>query len=235
MDQESSRSPDLDELLEEANKSFVGEIHTCLPGSIVEYYPKTQKADIKPTIQRLTVHEDGTELLESLPIIPDVPIRFTRAAGFFITFPLEKGDLVALHVCERSIDNWLSGDGGDTDPDEFRMHDLSDAFAVPGLYPFKRAIKDINSVNLVIGKDDGGIQVHITPDGTMEVQYQGIADDAVALGGALQLFWDVMFKPLYDVHTHISAVAGNPTGPPVPLAPLFDVSIISKYLKVRGK
>jgi hypothetical protein len=231
-DQATSRSPELEELLTLAITSFLEDVHTGLPGRIEEYFPATQKADIKPLIKRRIVHEDGTELLEELPVIPDVPIAFDRTGKFFITFPLAKGDLVRLHFLERSIDNYLSGDGEDTDPDEFRMHDLSDAIAVPGLYPFKRSIKDINGVNLVMGNDEGGIQIHLTPDGTLELKLAGVADEAVALGNALQSFWNDVFLPIYNSHIHPTGV--GPSGQPAVPGPMFDINIISKVLLLRG-
>jgi len=231
MDGPVSRTPELGELLELTARSWIGEVHTALPGKIVEYYPETQKADVKPLIKRRIVHEDGSELLEEIPIIPDVPVQFMRGGGFFLTLPLVPGDLVCLHFMERSIDNYLSGEGEDTDPDEFRTHDLSDAVAVPGFYPFKRPIKDIDSANLVLGLDDGGIQIHLTPDGTMELKLEGEADEAVALGKAMQLFWDTVFKPAYDAHVHPTGT--GPSGPPAPPAPAFDAAIISKFFKLK--
>lgn len=232
MGRELSRTPTEAEVLNLVIESFLGDLHTAMPGRIEEYFADTQKADIKPLIKRRIVHEDGSELLEELPVIPDVPIRFMRSGEFFLTLPLKKGDLVCLHFMERSIDNYLSGDGVDTDPDEFRMHDLSDAIAVPGFYPFKRPIKDISSANLVIGKDSGGIQIHLTPDGTMEVQLDGEADEAVALGNALQLFWDTVFKPIFDAHVHPTGT--GPSGPTATPAPSFDAAIISQVMKLRG-
>lgn len=227
-----SRSPELEELLTLAINSFLEDVHTGLPGRVDEYFPETQKANIKPLIKRRIIHEDGSELLEELPVIPDVPIAFDRTGKFFITFPVAKGDLVRLHFLERSIDNYLSGIGDDTDPDEFRRHDLSDAIAVPGLYPFRRSIKDINSVNLVMGHDEGGIQIHLTPNGTMEVKVTGESEEAVALGNALQSFWNNSFKPTFDAHIHPTGV--GPSGPPASPAPAFDAKIISKVLLVKG-
>lgn len=231
-DQEASRTPELEELLTLAVRDFLGDVHTAMPGKVVKYDPSIQKADIKPLIKRRIVHEDGSELLEELPVIPDVPVQFPRGGGFFLSFPLAIGDLVQLHFQERSIDNYLSGDGEDTDPDEFRMFDLSDAVAVPGFYPFRLPIKDISAANLVMGNDDGGIQIHLTPGGTMEIKLNGESDEAVALGNALQLFWDQVFKPIYDVHIH--PTPSGSSGPPVVPAPSFDPSIVSKILKVKG-
>lgn len=235
----ASRTPELEELLDMAIESHLADLHTCMPGKVVEYSKETQKADIKPLLKRRIVHENGEELLESLPVLPDVPISFMRSAGFFLSFPIEPGDLVTIHFAERSLDNYLSGRGEDTDPDEFRMHDLADAIAVPGFYPFRNPIKDISSVNAVFGMDDGGMQIHITPDGVMEVKFDSKSEEAVALGNALQAFWDSAFKPVFDGHIHGDPASGFTTGPlsapGVPAtAPAFDVSIISKYLKVKG-
>lgn len=135
-----------------------------LPAKVEEYFPDEQKVDVKPLIKRRIVGEEGEELLEELPIIPDVPVRFPRNANFFMTFPLAPGDLVMLVFAERSLDNWLAGTGEDTDPDEFRMHDITDAVACPGLYPFSEAIGDIDTERMALGHKDDGMQIHIAED-----------------------------------------------------------------------
>jgi len=227
-----SRTPEFEEVLKLAINSFLEDVHTGLPGRVTEYFPATQRAHIKPLVKRRIIHQDGSELLEELPVIPDVPIAFARTQKFFFTLPIKQGDLVTLHFMERSIDNYLSGTGEDTDPDEFRRHDLSDAVAIPGFYPFKKSIKDISSDNTVIGYDNGGIQLHLTPNGTMEVKLGGSSNEAVALGNALQSFWTNLVKPYIDSHFHPTGV--GPSGAPTTQLPSFDESIISKVILVKG-
>jgi len=210
---------------------FLDDLHTMLPGRIEEYDAAQQRVSVKPLVKRLTLTENGEELLEELPIIPDVPLAFPRSMEFFMTFPIKKGDLVMLSFAERSLDNWLASDGEDISPDEFRMHDLTDAVAYPGLYPFKRAIKDISQVNMVMGKDQGGLQVHITPDGKMQIKVNDTADEAVALANKFKTFWNSVVKPAYDAHLHSTAM--GPSGPPVPLLPGFDNAIISTVLTLK--
>ena len=204
MAQASSRSPDDTELLNMAIESWLSDLHTCMPGRVDSYNAATQMATIKPLIKRRIVHGDGSELLEELPPITNVPIVFARTAGFFISFPIAKGDLVTLHFCEKSIDNYMSGTGEDTDPDEFRRHDLSDAIAVPGFYPFKRSIRDISSVNLVIGRDDGGAQIHITPDGIVKIGSDLSVDFAVK-GTTYRAAEDTMLSALATAFTALAA------------------------------
>jgi hypothetical protein len=227
-----SRSPTAPEVLRQAIEGYyLSDLHTMLPGRVEEYDSSKQEASVKPLIQRLVLTEDGEQILEEIPIISNVPVAFPRVSSFFLSFPIKKGDLVMLHFAERSLDNWLGGQGEDTDPDEFRMHDLTDAVAYSGLYPFNRAIKDVDEVNMVLGADEGGLQIHITPDGVMEIKVDGAADEAVALGNKLKTFWDSTVKPAYDSHIHPTGV--GPSGPPAAPLPPFDSSIISTILLLK--
>lgn len=173
-----SRTPDLAEVLRVAMDNRLADVHVALPGQIEKYDLTKQAADIKPLIKRAFLTAEGDEVLEALPVIPQVPIVFPRAGGFFITLPIKKGDLVTLLFCERSIDKYTQGKGKDTDPVDLRMHELIDAVAFPGFYPFSEALADAHADNLVIGKD-GGAQIHVKPD---EVNlYEENAAEFVAL------------------------------------------------------
>lgn len=225
------RTLTLDDLLQLHGNQLLDGVHTCMPGAIDTWDPVTQKADVKPLIKRRIQHEDGTELLEELPIIPGVPVQFPRSAEFFLSFPLHKGDFVMLHFAERSIDKWLSGTGADTDPDDFRRHDLTDAIAVPGVAPFSRALKEVHTANMVMGQE-GGLQMHITPNGTMEIKVAGTAGSFVALGDVLQTWWTSTVKVWLDAHIHSTGV--GPSGPPSAASPAFDADIISGVVGLKG-
>lgn len=249
----ASRSPEPEEVLRQAFSYFLGDTHTALPARIEEYYPDEQKVDVKPLLKRRVVSGDGAELLEELPIIPDVPVVFPRNANFFLTFPLAAGDLVMLVFVERSLDKWLAGTGEDTDPDEFRMHDLSDAVALPGLYPFSSALQDIDKERLCLGHDKDGMQIHIAQDkveitsGGATVTITGKDSDAefklgdgavhAAIVESLETLWGQLKAAIDVLDTHIhtttatigpSAVPGviSPTTTPANM-PAWDSSINS--------
>jgi len=158
--QSAPRSPTAAEVLRMAIAGALEDVHVALPGQITEWNPAQQKASVKPLVKRLVAAEDGSEILEELPIITDVPVMFPRSSQFFFSLPLAPGDFVLLVFCERSIDVWLSGQGDDANPDDFRRHDLSDAVAIPGFFPFSRALADVSATNLAIGKT-GGPQIHV--------------------------------------------------------------------------
>lgn len=152
-------------------------LHTSMPGKVERYDAANQRADIQPMIQELQPTREGQELRETLSVLPNVPMLFPRSGGFFFTMPVNPGDLVTLIFNERSTDKYKSLQGRDVvDPDDFRMHSLSDAVAIPGFYPFPRRLKDSGiASNMVLGKE-GGAQIHIKPDGSVHLSAENAAD-----------------------------------------------------------
>lgn len=228
----ASRSPEPQEVLRAAVEYALGDVHTALPGRIETFDPATQKANVKPLIQRRVATEEGDELLEELPILPQVPVVFPRTAGAFVTFPVAAGDHVLLVFNERSIDNFISGEGEDTDPDEFRMHDLGDAVALLGFYPDSKALteEELDTERLTVGTTAGGMRLHIAAD-HVEVTFDGgstirveqkdgdatlkVGDGAkhVPIVEALEALWGNLNVWL-DAHYHPTGV--GPSGPPSP-------------------
>lgn len=230
---DTSRTPEPEELLRLAITYFLGQTHTMMPARIVEYDAAEQKASVQPLLQRRVRGEDGQEFIESLPIIPDVPVAFPRSGSFFVSFPLQPGDSVMLIFSERSLDKWSQTTGTDeVDPDDFRMHDLTDAVAYPGLYPFGASLSDADPENLVIGVDSGGVQLHFSRDGKVELRVDGGADDVAVLGNKLEQWWNTSIKPWADSHVHPTGV--GPSGPPTPSSPAFDSSILSTIFKLKS-
>jgi len=165
----NSRTPSLAEGIRAAIETRLQSLHTALPGRIESYNAATQTANIKPMVKRRVATSDGRELLESLPVISDVPIMFPRCGQFFVTLPLAAGDFVLLVFCERSIDNYAAGTPGlEADPDDFRMHDLTDAVAFPGFFPTGSALPGASTERLVVGHTSGA-QLTVAADGTITV------------------------------------------------------------------
>lgn len=138
-------------------------IHTCLPGSIIDYDFKEARASVKPLIQKSYI--DGDSMV--LPIIRDVPVIFPRTGVSGITFPLNKGDKVLIVFSERSLDNW-KGIGDDAVPRDFRKFDLSDAVCIPGLYSFNTRNLAKNNKDLVIHHN--GFTITITDTGKISLK-----------------------------------------------------------------
>lgn len=165
----SKSNPSLTEVLTIFGESLLNRIHTCLPARIERYDYTIQKAEVKPLLKRK--FSNGT--ISELPVIVNVPVVWPRAGGAILHFPLRKGDMVLLVFCEAALDFWLSK-GGITEAGDTRRMDLTDAIAIPGLYPFSESspVIDNQSVQLVYGdasikiKNNGQVDIN---DGNLTV------------------------------------------------------------------
>jgi hypothetical protein len=192
---EASRNPTLAELIRAAMDARGLEVHNSLPCRVDKFNPATQTADLKPLIRRRFQNPDGTEIDESIAVIPRVPVAWPRAGKFFITWPLKKGDLVEVIITDASRDNFQSGDGAEVDPDDFRRFDLSDAWATPAAgYPDKRAIKNFDPDDLVIGVD-GGVVIHVKESGEIHLGSKNAAD-ALALASQVKAENQTLFDAI---------------------------------------
>ena len=136
------RTPYFSDLIEDIVNNYLSELHTSLPARIVTYDHATQNASVLPLIKRRYFDAgNNTDGLVDMPIIEGVPVIFPSANTGILTFPIKQGDIVLLVFCERSIDNWVFSDGSEpVDPQDLRKHNYSDAFCIPGLYPFSKAL-----------------------------------------------------------------------------------------------
>ncbi|MDP8078325.1 Gp138 family membrane-puncturing spike protein [Phocoenobacter skyensis] len=118
------------------------DIHTTLPGKIISW--DGEMAIVEPTLPKTLTN--GKPLAP--PQIISVPVCFPIGGGAIISVPLKAGDDVKLNFCERSLENWLSGN--DTAPDDPRRFDLSDCFATPVCRP-TQASCDTENLSLSYG------------------------------------------------------------------------------------
>lgn len=157
----------LAEIIQDAIKAGILDINVCLPAKIEKYDPTEQKANISPLLKKKYISEDAAT---NLPVITNVPVQWPSANGgeAFIHLPLKVGDLGFAIFSQRSLDTWLAGNGDSVSPEDPRHHDLSDAIFVPGGLPFKRALADINSNNLMI--KNGSMKMELDPSGKISIE-----------------------------------------------------------------
>ena len=159
-----TRSPQLAGVLEAAADASAAGLHVCVPGRIVKWDAQKQRADVKPCIKRAFYGEDDARGVESLPVVASVPVIFPGAGGYRLTFPIHAsstdGDTCLLVFSDASLDRWLSGTGGEVDPEIDHGHALTDAVAFVGLRPFGAALGSCLTNEATLGKDDG-VQVHL--------------------------------------------------------------------------
>ena len=213
----TQRTPAFEDVLEAAMDARVADVFVSLPGRVESYDPATQKASVKPLIKnRIVPSFENQEVLEVLPVINNVPVAHPRSGDFFMHLPIQPGDRVLLVFCQRSLELYKDSNGRDVDPSDVRTHDIADAVAYPGFYPFPDAIRDADRApnHLVLGKDEGA-QVHIKDD---EVDlFEENASEPVALADKSDSRFSTIESKINEI---IVAVNSNhPFAIPTPLIP----------------
>lgn len=173
MSEVSEFTPSMAEVIKQAIETRLSDLHTALPGTITRYDSAKQQCDVQPNIKRKYV----TGQLVDIPVIPNVPVVFQRSEKAFISFPLKAGDQVLLVFSERSLDRWLVS-GGQVDPADPRKHHLTDAVAVPGLYPFSKPVT-ASSDALRLRNDKS--EIDLKPDGKMSMKNLTSGDELITL------------------------------------------------------
>ena len=120
----------LEDVIGEALDSLRGEIHTQIPATLTSYDHATQTGTISYDIRGLWVDpETDEETWVSLPDQSGVPVIHYPG----VISDLEDGIKGLALICERDIDAWKGGSGGDVTPADRRKFNLNDVVFVPGL------------------------------------------------------------------------------------------------------
>lgn len=160
-----NETPTLAQVIQDAIDAKLLDVHVSMPGTIVTYDAAKQKASVQPSLQK----KYATGKLITLPVITNVPVIMPRAGKAFVSLPLKAGDSVLLIFAERSIDRW-SQKGGVNDPGDPRKFSLSDAFAIPGGYPFNNTFSG-DAEDLIVENDNA--QIKLKAAGKFQVKKKG--------------------------------------------------------------
>jgi hypothetical protein len=154
------RSTDDLEALQTAMDGRQTQLHTMMPGQIVSYNAATVTAVVQPALQVFRTLADGSRQPTTLAPIHDVPVHFPGGGGHILTFPVAGGDDCMLVFAERSIDNWYQH-GGVQQPSDWRMHDITDAFALVGVRSQPHVPNGVSSSTVQLRSDDGKTVIQV--------------------------------------------------------------------------
>lgn len=135
-------------------------VRVALPARVEAYDASKQKVAAQPLVRDYFEADSGALVTERLPVVSDVPVAFPSGGGCFLTLPITAGDMGLLVFADRSLDRWLNGIGSEVDPGDPRMHDLSDAIFLPGVYPFGAPRAGVSGAHVVMHLS-GGAQLHL--------------------------------------------------------------------------
>ncbi len=140
-----------------AQDGHQSKIWTAMPGIVQSVDLAKQTCVVQLAIQGRSEDQQGNLTYRDISVIHDCPIVFPRAGGFVITFPMAAGDEVLVVFASRCIDSWWQNGGYANKPMEFRMHDLSDGFAIPGPTSQPKKISSVSSTEIQIRNEAGDL------------------------------------------------------------------------------
>lgn len=158
-----TQDPSLAGLLRSFGDQVSAGISVATIGRIESYDHATQKATVKPLVQRQ--YRDGRA--DTMPIIADVPVVWPRAGGASLTFPVVRGDTVLVIFADQAIERFLAS-GRETAPGDLRRHALTDAIAIPGLISFNTGSLSTNNDDVLLTYK--GAEIRITGGGEITMK-----------------------------------------------------------------
>lgn len=140
-------------------------VWTAIPGIVQAFRPggpSGQVVDVQPSIKGKFKSPDGSTNSVNMPMLLDCPVQWQGGGGCTLTFPIKPGDECLVVFSSRCIDAWWQN-GGVQEQAEFRMHDLSDGFALVGVRSVPRAFT-VSTSAAQLRTDDGSAYVEINPE-----------------------------------------------------------------------
>lgn len=158
-------SIDLVDAIQRALRGERDDIHTCMPGKVVRYYPTDQTADVqlqlkKPLFDENSDRQDGT----SYPMLPKVPVIWPRAGGYIHGMPMTAGDFVWVMFSEGGTGEYRNT-GQESEPFDVSRHTITYPYCLPGASPDVLASTDPDIVGgqaMVVGKEGGPQKIVFT-------------------------------------------------------------------------
>jgi phage baseplate assembly protein gpV len=159
---QTERLGSFEEGLNSALDGRQSQIWTAVPAIIQSFDADAVTCVAQPAIKAQIRAPDGSTQWVALPLLLDCPVVFPRGGGCTLTFPIAEDDECLIVFSSRCIDAWWSS-GGVQVQSEFRMHDLSDGFCLPG--PFSQATKiaGISTNSVQLRSNDASTYIDLNP------------------------------------------------------------------------
>lgn len=239
-----TRKPTLQEVISIALEVFGGQLPKAMPARVTKYEATKQRVSCKVLVQRPYFDESAARQVESIPVIPGVPVVFWGANnGFRTTVPISDGNLIiagsvvpatrgVLIWCDRSLDKWLTGSGQEVDPEFDHTHALTDAVFIIGLNPFGAALSHVPTDKMSIGRDVDPSDIEIDGMGNITLAGNGAAaaraGDPCQFGSPTGLPPSQMAIWMASVETAINGLA------PGAVTPLSSTFLTSPGISVKS-
>jgi len=151
----SERFVDYEETVRQEQAAHQACIWTALPCIINKHIPEKNTVESQPAIQLNVVDVNtGQSKWQSIPAGDDQPLLLLGGGGTAITIPVQQGDEGLAIYSSRCTENWFC-DGGVKPQASARMHNLSDAFVIPGFRSQPNKIPKVSTTSWQLRTYDG--------------------------------------------------------------------------------
>lgn len=220
--QQRERFEDREEALRVAFESMQRNLWTALPGIVTAFNAGNGTVSVQPAIKAKYRNQSGTIVDVTLPLLINVPVQAYGGGNFVLTAPIAAGDEVLVVFASRCIDAWWQQ--SNVQPQlEYRMHNLSDGFAIPGFRSVPKAVSNWSTENAQLRNTDGTTYLEIQADGKMQIT----APQGLKIVGNVQITEDLQVDGEltagtggsslnFFTHEHTNGNGGAPTGAPIP-------------------
>ena len=194
----NERLDDVEQSLRLAQENAQAHIWTALSGLVQDIDLARQTCSVQPAIRGTITDKEGAEQAVDMPMLVDVPLVFPRAGGYALTFPVRQGDECLVVFASRCIDAWWQS-GGVQKAAEWRMHDLSDGFAILAPTSQPKRLQSVSDSAVELRTENGEHFIRLEADGTITIK------GSVKVQGTITCN-DVNIS---DTHTHGGVESGG--------------------------
>jgi phage baseplate assembly protein gpV len=187
-------------------------IRVAMPGIVQSFNATEQTVTVQLAIRERVKQPDLTYKWLAIPLLVDVPIAVPRAGGFSLTFPIQQGDECLVIFGDMAMDAWWAN-GGIQNQVEKRRHDLSDGYAILGVWSQPHVVSNYSTSAAELRTDDGSVSVSLSASGvtiTGDVTING----ALTTTGALTSPTAEIGGIAMTTHTHVAPSGGGTTSGP---------------------
>lgn len=135
-------------------------LRVAMPGIIQSFNATEQTVTVQCAI-REKMNMDGNLSWQDIPLLLDVPVIFPRAGNYILTMPIQAGDECLVVFGDSCMDAWWQS-GGVQNQIDCRRHDLSDGYAIVGLYSQPRRISNYSTSTAQLRNLSGSAYVELS-------------------------------------------------------------------------
>jgi hypothetical protein len=183
---QQERIGDFEEGIRLALDGFARTLNCAKIGLVESYNAKAGTVVVTLAIQALVTSDNGTQTLETIRPLVDVPVIFLGGGNMVATFPIAQGDEALVIFSDRCIDAWWQS-GGVQKPAEPRVHSIHDGFAIVGPRSLARSIPNLSTTTSQLRTLDGSTYFEVASGGEANI----VAPNGVNIIGPVNITGNV--------------------------------------------